>query len=151
MSRCTAFFVASIVSITWAAGAFAENGDGFVADVVYGHKDGMALTFDVFKPEGEANGAGVLFMVSAGWVSRWAPPKTYMPFFKPVLDKGFTVFAVRHGSRPIFKVPDARAGVGRAQTRRVHRGAGPVRPAGWCGVRRRGRTVRLRRGRSAGP
>ena len=37
-----------------------------------------------------------------------------MPFFRPVLDKGFTVFAVRHGSSPIFKVPDARADVGRA-------------------------------------
>lgn len=114
MSRCTAFFVASIVLIAGTTGAFAENGDYFVADVVYGHKDGMALTFDVFKPEGNANGAGVLFMVSGGWVSRWAPPETYMPFFKPVLDKGFTVFAVRHGSSPIFKVPDARADVGRA-------------------------------------
>ena len=42
-------------------------------DVVYGHKMGMALTFDVLKPT-TANGAGVLFMVSGGWVSKWAPP-----------------------------------------------------------------------------
>ncbi len=35
-------------------------------DVVYGHKYGLALTFDVFTPAENANGAGVLFMVSGG-------------------------------------------------------------------------------------
>ena len=44
-------------------------------DVVYGHKMGMALTFDVLKPA-TANGAGVLFMVSGGWVSSWSPAGT---------------------------------------------------------------------------
>src|SRR6188474_890431 len=38
-------------------------------DVVYGHKMGMALTLDVLKPKSNGNGAGVLFMVSGGWVS----------------------------------------------------------------------------------
>jgi len=38
-------------------------------DIVYGHKDGMALTFDVFRPEVESNGAGILYMVSGGWFS----------------------------------------------------------------------------------
>ena len=40
-------------------------------DVVYGHKDGMALTFDVFRPR-NAHGGAVLYMVSGGWVSRWS-------------------------------------------------------------------------------
>jgi hypothetical protein len=40
-----------------------------VADVVYGHKDGMALFYDVLKPE-NANGAGVAYMISGGWFSR---------------------------------------------------------------------------------
>ena len=43
-------------------------------DVVYGHKDGMALTYDVFRPKESANGLGVLFMVSGGWHSHWSPP-----------------------------------------------------------------------------
>ena len=37
-------------------------------DVVYGHKDGMALTYDVLRPA-KQNGAGILWMQSGGW---WA-------------------------------------------------------------------------------
>ena len=84
-------------------------------DVVYGHKDGMALTYDVLRPA-EPNGAGVLFMVSGGWVSRWFPPRAVegRPLFKELLGRGFTVFLVRHGSSPRYKVPDAVADVRRA-------------------------------------
>jgi len=77
------------------------------ADVVYGHKYGLALTFDVFAPAENANGAGVLFMVSGGWYSRWSPPEGMERRFKPLTDKGFTVFAVRHGSSPKFSIPEA--------------------------------------------
>ncbi len=76
------------------------------ADVVYGHKDGMALTFDVFRPKENANGVGVLFMVSGGWVSTWIEPKQSMSLFKHLLDRGYTVIAVRHGSSPRFLVPE---------------------------------------------
>ena len=82
-------------------------------DVVYGHKDGLAMTFDVFTPSAP-NGAGVLFMVSGGWVSTWIAPDTAVRRFEPLLAKGFTVFAVRHGSSPRYKVPDAAADVERA-------------------------------------
>jgi acetyl esterase/lipase len=82
-------------------------------DVVYGHKMGMALTFDVLEPA-TANGAGVLFMVSGGWISQWSPPEATAKRFEVLLDHGFTVFAVRHGSSPLFKVPDAVDDVRRA-------------------------------------
>ena len=85
-----------------------------VADVIYGHKFGMALTFDVFQPSTEAKGAGVLYMVSGGWNSRWLPPHRLRPRFQGLLDRGFTVFAVRHGSSPKFKVPEAVEDVRRA-------------------------------------
>ena len=32
----------------------------YVRDVIYGHRDGMALTYDVFKPVKNANGALVV-------------------------------------------------------------------------------------------
>jgi len=83
-------------------------------DVVYGHKDGMALTFDVFRPS-NAHGGAVLYMVSGGWVSRWSPPEWLIArSFGGLLEKGLTVMAVRHGSAPRYKVPEAEADVRRA-------------------------------------
>jgi acetyl esterase/lipase len=87
-------------------------------DVIYGHKMGMALTFDVLRPS-ESNGAGVLFMVSGGWFSRHSPAERSAQRFRTLLEAGFTVFPVRHGSAPLFKVPEAVADVRRA-TRYIH-------------------------------
>lgn len=84
------------------------------SDVVYGHKHGMALTFDVFTPVEGSNGAGVIFMVSGGWYSSWAPPEQMQAMFRPLTDKGFTVFAVRHGSSPKFSIAEAVADVRRS-------------------------------------
>lgn len=95
--------------------AFAQAGGGLGAgvaitpDVVYGHKDGMALTFDVFKPA-RPNGAATLHIVSGGWVSRYNPPNALPPaetqMYKALLDRGFTVFAVRHGGSPRYNIPE---------------------------------------------
>ncbi len=82
-------------------------------DVVYGHHDGMANVYDVIKPS-NANGSAVLYMVSGGWVSRWADPDTRVNQFRALLDAGITVIPVHHGSAPRFKVPEAHADVKRA-------------------------------------
>ncbi len=87
---------------------------GIMPDVIYGHKFGMALTLDVFKPAGEPNGAAVLFMVSGGWYSHWVPAKDMANMFVPLTSRGFTVFAVRHGSSPKFTIPEAVDDVRRA-------------------------------------
>lgn len=85
------------------------HGDGvaITRDVVYGHKYGLALTFDVFTPTENANSVGILFMVSGGWYSKWTPPESTKQLFEPLIEKGFTVFAVRHGSSPKFSIPEA--------------------------------------------
>tara|TARA_B100000029_G_scaffold350825_1_gene343271 strand:- start:1396 stop:2307 length:912 start_codon:yes stop_codon:yes gene_type:complete len=76
------------------------------ADVVYGHKLGLALTYDVLQPGSGRNRAGVMFMVSGGWVSRWGPPEGAIERFRHLLEAGYTVFLVRHGSSPKFLVPE---------------------------------------------
>ncbi len=77
-------------------------------DVVYGHKDGLALTYDVFRPSeaGDEPRPCLLFMVSGGWVSQWMPPAAMAPLTKPLLDRGYTVCAVRHGSSPKYVIPE---------------------------------------------
>jgi len=82
-------------------------------DVVYGHKFGMALTFDMFQPENQ-NGAGVILINSGGWRSYFPNLyeytadsirlKTQEIKIEPFLSKGFTVFWVRHGSSPKFEM-----------------------------------------------
>ena len=83
-------------------------------DVVYGHKDGLAMTMDIFKPDVEGNGATILFMVSGGWYSRWAPPEQSRAFFRPYLEAGYKVVAIRHGSSPRYSIPEAVSDVRRA-------------------------------------
>lgn len=81
-----------------------------VPDVVYGHKHGMALTLDVLRPREKLNGAGLLFILSGGWVSAWAPPAQVRAYFNgflgPLLEEGYSVFLVRHGSSPKYKIPE---------------------------------------------
>ena len=52
-------------------GSRAADGPAFTRtqDVVYGRKVGTALTMDVFTPRKDANGLGVIFVVSGGWFS----------------------------------------------------------------------------------
>ena len=73
-------------------------------DVIYGRKHGTALTMDVFTPKGRANGAAVVFCVSGGW--RSAHRAINPSLIRPLVDRGYTVFAVVHGSQPKFTVPE---------------------------------------------
>lgn len=73
-------------------------------DVVYARKSGTALTMDVFRPEKDANGLGVILVVSGGWFS--AHEAISIPFVEPLVGRGYTVFAVVHGSQPKFTIPE---------------------------------------------
>ncbi|MEZ6133990.1 MAG: alpha/beta hydrolase [Pirellulaceae bacterium] len=110
----TKFIVLMIALLMSKAGPCQAADVTISPDVVYGHKLGLAMTFDVFTPSAGANGAAVLFMVSGGWYSKWSPPEQLESMFKPLTDKGFTVFAVRHGSSPKFSISEAVADVRRS-------------------------------------
>lgn len=73
-------------------------------DVIYARKFGTALTLDVFTPKKNANGAGIIFAVSGGWYSNHNSINA--GFYKEFLDRGYTVFAVVHGSQPKFAIPE---------------------------------------------
>jgi len=106
-------FKISMIVCLWLFSTLTAADVSIKADVVYGHKDGMALVYHVLTPE-NANGAVVVYMVSGGWVSRWAPPSRTADRFTDLLEAGFTVIPVHHGSSPRYHVPDAYADVSRA-------------------------------------
>jgi acetyl esterase/lipase len=82
----------------------ADPGYTRTEDVIYGRKFGTALTMDVFTPKAKANGLGVIWCVSGGWYSNH--DSINGGFVKPLTDRGYTVFAVVHGSQPRFTIPE---------------------------------------------
>jgi acetyl esterase/lipase len=127
------------------------------ADVVYGHKFGLAMTFDVYQPR-EPNGAAVLLINSGGWHSpvffldteteggirllsdaemdQIEPRlREFSPW--PLLEIGITVFNLRHGSSPRFALPeivtDLRRAVRFIQDRAAEYGVDPNRIGLWGG------------------
>ena len=102
-----------ILAVSHAAQVKPATNVDVIPDVVFEHKDGMALTFDIFKPKAQANGAAVIFIVSGGWVSRYTPPDEAVPRYQDLLDKGFTVISLRHGGSPKYLIPEIVADVRR--------------------------------------
>jgi acetyl esterase/lipase len=82
-----------------------------IQDVIYGRKYGTALTFDVFTPK-KANGAAVIWVVSGGWFS--SHDAINPAFVSELLKRGYTVFAVVHGSQPKFTIPEILQDLNRA-------------------------------------
>jgi acetyl esterase/lipase len=70
--------------------------------VVYGHRDELSLAFDVYRPA-QPGGAAVIMIVSGGWQSSVEMGRILAQDYCPPLNaKGFTVFAVRHGTSPRY-------------------------------------------------
>jgi acetyl esterase/lipase len=81
-------------------------------DVIYGRKYGTALTLDVFTPTASPKGVGVIFVVSGGWFS--AHEAIGPALIEPLTKRGYTVFAVVHGSQPKFTIPEILQDMNRA-------------------------------------
>ncbi len=85
------------------------------ADVIYGRKHGVALTMDVILPP-KPNGAAVIWVVSSGFNSHhsWIEGPQFAKNMSMLLDRGYTIFAVVHGSVPRFTVPEYYGDIRRA-------------------------------------
>ena len=112
MKRFASFALLSLL-VTLSPSVPAQNAPGYrrTEDVIYGRKSGVALTLDVFQPE-KPNGCAVIYMVSGGWFS--AKEAINAGFYRAFLDRGYTVFAVVHGSQPKFTIPEITQDIHRA-------------------------------------
>ena len=83
-------------------------------DLIYGRKDGMALTMDLFQPE-NPNGIGVLVMVSGGWISSHdLISANWLERIQHLINHHETVFAVVHGSAVRYRIDDIKKDIDRA-------------------------------------
>ena len=84
-------------------------------DIIYGRKYGMALTMNLLKPA-TPNGAAVLWVISGGFFSSHEETLNagFVARLEPLLDRGYTVFLVMHGSAPQFELREISKDIHRA-------------------------------------
>ena len=122
----TAPFVVCVLSLLVVFFCDAVAGEMPVAyqatdDVVYGHKDGLALTLDVVEPVENRKGIGLILVSSGSWVSRKSDilqeeddRRQKDHWLQGLLKGGFTIFVVRHGSGPRYTVPEMTPDINRS-------------------------------------
>ena len=110
---------AALLNATLACGAERKKIPGTrytrLADVIYARKHGTALTMDVLFPS-KSNGAAVIWAVSSGFNSHhaWIEGPGFARNMSMLLDRGYTIFAVVHGSVPKFTIPEYYADIRRS-------------------------------------
>ncbi len=89
-------------------------------NVIYGMYSGLALLMDVHYPD-NANGFGIIYIAGSGWSSGMGYDPTPLKntaqvdiYCKPLLEAGYTVFAINHRASPRFHYPAAVEDVQRA-------------------------------------
>jgi acetyl esterase/lipase len=82
-------------------------------DVVYGEVHGTGLLMDVFRPKGKANGLGIIDVVSGAYSSDRRKIRDHIlaQVYSIFCSHGYTVFAIRPGSRSRYTVPEMEANV----------------------------------------
>jgi acetyl esterase/lipase len=73
-------------------------------NVVFAEAHGVGLLMDVFTPTGESNGLGIVDIASGAWYSDRGKIRDHKQakMYDIYCGKGYTVFAVRPGSRTTF-------------------------------------------------
>lgn len=82
--------------------------NGYVQEeFIYGRKDGMGLTLVQIKPKVKSNGKAIIYVVSGSWNSFYNGIEISTAALEQYFVKGYSIFAVIHGSQPRYAAPDA--------------------------------------------
>ena len=75
-------------------------------NIVYAETGGIGLLMDVFRPSGESNGLGIVDVASGAWHSDRGKIEDHKQaqMYDIFCGRGYTVFAIRPGSRSKFTV-----------------------------------------------
>src|SRR5262245_31531238 len=78
-------------------------------EMIYGRKDGVALTMLQLKPTAKSNGKAIIKVIAGSWNSSYyqaTRPATLEDSKNLYTDKGYTVFEVIVGSQQRFAIPE---------------------------------------------
>ncbi len=95
----------TVIGLLRSAWAWSQE-TAITAHQVYGYKDGMAMYYDVEAPL-EPNGKGIILIVSGGFVSGEDNLNIIRPFWKVLLEEGYTLFQLYHPAHPTYRIPTA--------------------------------------------
>lgn len=85
-----------------------------VDELIYGRKDGVALTMLHIKPRIKSNGKSIVWVIAGSWFSSYEQAERTIRPSAMYVDMGFTVFLVVVGSQPRYAIPDEIEDVKRA-------------------------------------
>lgn len=100
-------FFTAIAFLFILTSAIAQTDPGFSqSEIIYGRKDGMALTLIKLTPNTNSNHRGIISIVSGNYISTYDWIPGYIRRSKFYTDHGYTVFLVMHGSQPRYAIPN---------------------------------------------
>ncbi len=95
--------------------SFAQDSENFTkTEIIYGRKDGMALTMIRLLPKEKVNGKAIINLVSGNWISNYNMSQRFITHAENFVKSGYTVFMVMHGSQPRYSITDETADIKRA-------------------------------------
>lgn len=94
--------------------AEAQDSSFSQTEIIYGRKDGMALTMVKLSPTKQANRRAILDLVSGNWISGSHMLAASTRHARVYTDAGYTVFLVMHGSQPRYSIQDETSDIRRA-------------------------------------
>jgi acetyl esterase/lipase len=77
-----------------------------IDELIYGRKDGVALTMLHIKPRVKSNNKAIVWVIAGSWFSSYQQAERTIRPSAMYVDKGFTVFLVILGSQPRYAIPD---------------------------------------------
>ena len=75
-------------------------------EIIYGRKDGMALTMMMLKPTQKANGKAIISVLNGNWISAPRMMEMFLVRSNLYLESGYTLFGVMVGSQPQYAITD---------------------------------------------
>jgi acetyl esterase/lipase len=76
------------------------------SEIIYGRKDGMALSMTVLTPKAKPRGKAIISVLSGNWVSSERMRARLPDWSQTYLEKGYTVFGVMVGCQPRYTIPE---------------------------------------------
>jgi acetyl esterase/lipase len=100
-------FFLLLIGVSFFAAAHSQDTLSYTqSEIIYGRKDGMALTLIKLAPKKQSKGKGIITVVSGNWVSNYSMLPGFIRHAANYVNSGYTMFLVMHGSQPRYAIND---------------------------------------------